>query len=689
MAKKTKLVTKAAKKILKGEGVPQTQIKKNSLDIKEMIAYYNAEFSAAQQSRADYIDNQLKWYKKRYGIRAKKTFPWAGASNLHLPLQDKTVRKLKPEYVSVAYNTMPMCVLDGVGGEDAVQEADRANKASWHFDWLLRTRMDVFADTVMMADKTLSRGFCIVKVIYDYKTEPRFYSISREDILNAHPDGFEMLDPANMEEFYSILASIGGFDPEDPDDVQKMAEIVLSLQSGAEEVEFSVDEIVYDAPRWIVLDPEDITIPSGTNSVFDLEEASWIDHQYDVTIDELIADMYSGKFKKSTVEEILQIKGIDVDYVNDWKKRQEISAKSKGRSIIDTEKDAREGVNSEVAMNIVTIHEVCVWYDSDGDGKPERHILNYCEDYMDEDLRFIRYPYTYQMCWPYVKVPNEIIDKRHYSPRGIIELLNPLAVALNVQHNQKINRQTLNTAIMFWYVPGKVNPKNINFITGQGIPVAAAPGNQYFGTFAPNTGNESNFEREEQILKSWAEEYTSSPDFGIASVNNPMGTSRARTATEISQIGDSRMNTRNLDIDIWKQALKRIYERTWSLWQEFGKEEEISIKMNDEPITMSKDELQGKYNFVPNGRVGTTDPVLEAQKAARRFDIFKGDVYFDQYALREDYLRKDDPRLLKRLLVPREIVGQNLAAQDLMQKTQGKEGSPPAPQPITGQRTGI
>jgi hypothetical protein len=121
---------------------------------------------------------------------------------------------------------------------------------------------------------------------------------------------------------------------------------------------------------------------------------------------------------------------------------------------------------------------------------------------------------------------------------------------------------------------------------------------------------------------------------------------------------------------VFQYAWKLVFENIWMLWNQLGPVEQVSMMMKDKMIRLSRTELQGKYNLAPNGRIGGDDPESEAMKAKQRLAEHLGDIYYDQYELRYDALLKDDPRLVRRLLRPKETVGELMQMQQLIQQQQ-------------------
>lgn len=655
--------------------IPQTPDgKKNTMktvideyDVKDLIAYYKTEYDIAVDARYKFINNQLKWYKRRHGIRGEVTYPWPGASNQHLPLPDKTIRKYKPHYVQAVEGPSPMVSMDNFGGEDEAMEADQAVKASWHFDWLLRTRMNVFEDIVLCADTTLSKGFAIARTPYEVEFEPIYSTITRESIEQKEP---RLLEIENIDDLLEMLSEITTFKLDNEKDAKKLNAMANSLIAGEEVIEYVRMEITYDAPRIYIHAPEEIVVPKETESVFLLEKARWICRPYYVTAEDLIRDSEGddAKWDREVVLDILGADGIDITKETLWLKYRD-----KMNYVNNTEKedlalqaDLREGIFGGDVKGYL-MYEFCIWFDSDNDNIPERHILEFCQSNMDKPMRFVHYTLPLNR-WHYVKVPYEICEKRHYSPRGQIEILDPISKALNVKHNQENNARTIETSLNYWYVPDQVNEENIDFVFNRGIPVK--DGNS-IGMLQTQNGAADRYTQPKAELKAWADELIGAPEVTEASAINPVP-GQGRTKFELQMMSMQKQPVKMLDLKIFLYAWKFIYENVWALWMTYGPLEELSFKMNDELVKLKRDELIGKYNIAPNARIGSDDPETQAMKAFKRLEYYKGDIYYDQYELKRDALMKDDPRLVKRLLRPKEVVGELIQAQQQIQQLQSQ-----------------
>lgn len=643
----------------------EANIDETVIDLSDLIRRQDNEIKTASANRATFIQNQDKWYRQRYGITKRALFPWYNASSQHLPMQDMTVRKFKPEYVGVAHNTFPQCELTVSPSEIAaqIQNDIMAENASYHFDWLLRIRMDVFDSYVLMVDKMLSKGFSIVKVIYDKVTEPKVITIYRDeleaklikDLIN--PTDIDIIsNPAKIQVLMGMLSRVYGFDLEDKSDLMKAQNICAEIYKGTAIIEFTVQETRYDAPKWVVLDPKDILVPDDTESIFDLERARWICHQYYVTPSEALNNARIGKWDKEEVTRQLEKVGIYNDDLVDSKYKY--GGRVPEQTLDKSQKQGREGITTSHTEKNILIKEVCLWFDSDNDGIEERHILEYA-DGSDVELRFIRYPYDMRM-WPYVKVIFELADTGHYSNRGTVEIEESVATAINTQHRMKINRQIISSTPTLLYAANKVNPNNFQYIPGEPMPVVP-PLNENVKWFMPQN-TDATFINEEGILKNWDAELMAANDWG-SPMPNQSGTAKEYIGNQGNRIG-----IRQLDIQIFQKSLKEIYKRTFSLWIQFSSNSKFPFIDSDGTTKfIDKASLMRDYQFQPMGSFGTSNPQLSAQVSQRMYETFINDPMINQYELKRDFITKQgDQKTCKRLLKTKQQIAAEQQQQMVM-----------------------
>ena len=672
----------------------------------DFLKQFKSEYDASVASSEKWKKRQEKLYQKRFNIRPVVSFPWAGASNMALGIQDKAVRDMKNEYVGIIWNTYPICDFTPKGEDIDLNQAQefgkKAERASWHNDWMIRTQMKLFPLVVIAADKAMAKGFGIAKTVYEKKTEPRSIVLDREEMKLSlgknlsNPNDMDILDnPAKMPILFDTMEKVYGFDRTDEADAIRMSRIASELYKGTKVIEFTMDMTTYNAPKLLLIESENIVLPVGTPTILDFEQARWIDEKYWITPSELWKRALSGMFKKDVAKEILAKYHISPDSIaEDQMKR------AAGTTVESSQKDIREGLsNYGNNGNNIPMHQVCLWYDSDNDGVEERCVFDYAEEYTEEALRFISYPLDMPY-WPYVKIPFELTDDRHYSPRGTVEIQNPIASAANMQYNQHINRQTIATTGAMFFNQHKINPANMTFTPGQPVAVDGDPQSAVHWDTPPS--HDASYSAEIAFLKNLASETISSPDIANP-VNMAQGSGKTKQQQQayLQQISSNHISVRQLDLQIWQAAWALIFERLWSLAMQYGPDELTSYK--DEMGNLdkiSKKDINQKYLFSLGGRFGVQNPLLQAQKKQARFHELSGNPFVDQYELVREYLESEDPRTAKKLMKPKEQIAQEQQQAQQMQmqekmvnaqlglKTQEVKKEQKAQMKITGGQSG-
>jgi len=120
---------------------PESLNQVNSLeitdDLKTFVQSVSSEIQDAKSNRQEWSSRDDIYYRKRYGLRSKRTHPWPGAANFVLPLIDADINRAKPAYVNLI-NVDPIVAFEPFGPEDI--EAGR--KREQLLDWRLKHRMN-------------------------------------------------------------------------------------------------------------------------------------------------------------------------------------------------------------------------------------------------------------------------------------------------------------------------------------------------------------------------------------------------------------------------------------------------------------------------------------------------------------------------------------------------------------------
>ncbi len=574
-----------------------------------------------------------RWYRKRYGIRPAKNFPWPNCANLHIPLTDKVIRKLKPKFCRLILMRRPVCRFRPLN-----------NKAEVWFDWLLRTKMSIFKPIVLLVDRMLEKGISISKQIWSYRVERYEETINLEKLPPLDIEQLKISDNAKLTNM--LVQMYPQIDWKLKNNYEKIPKFITDFRNGKLVFTDYFDKLIENNPKLIPRKPEEIVVPEDTE---DIGEARWItDKAIWMTETDLRLNVEIGKFDKTNVEELIS---------------HGTENKTKDDKSIDQTMRSREGIEEVGETTLYNIYETCAWADINDDGIDERVIINFSPSMPNKPLRFRKYPYKHSK-WNYVALPLEYNDERYLSPRGIPEILDHLQTEITSQHNQKLDRQTILNAPMYKYLIGAVNMSNVRYIPGQGIGLtrmdAVAPMEN------PGVGNatEFSYEKEEQWLKTWGEEYIGIPDF---SLNKPGAPGEARTAYEVSTVMQEQQNIFSLDAVLFLMGIQEIFTQVYSLYEQYG-EKEIVIKQTNsaEPIVIKKEEIMGDYELVPT----ELDAILHAFNMQALFMKYTNHPMINQYNLVKLDISYTDPFLLDLLLLPEEQAQKNM--QQAMMAKEGK-----------------
>jgi hypothetical protein len=188
------------------------------------------------------------------------------------------------------------------------------------------------------------------------------------------------------------------------------------------------------------------------------------------------------------------------------------------------------------------------------------------------------------------------------------------------------------------------------------------------------------FEREEQILRTWVEDYLGGVDFGLANDNSSL--TEARTATEMNMIGQRARQSLSLRGLLFQRMMGPVYQDMLDLHLTWGDDKVFIELSGGQSITLTKEEMQGKFVLVPTGTIGEADPQMMAQKAQQRVLMLmqakQADIMGDQWDIDLgqavlDWMQHDDPRAAKRILrkrSPQEIEQLVAARQQVQQQQQ-------------------
>lgn len=634
---------------------PEIRDTKRGRDFLQELRKAVDEDDGSRQMWSQKLDH---YRRRRYCMEFRDpTYPWPGSSSIVMPLIDKKIDELKPQYVNLLTAAKPPVTV--LANDKSSLEKCRGVE-TW-FEWLIKYGSPRFVEEfIFCVDDMLEQGFGILKSVWFYETRnsPSFLRASklperlRTLIVTQGNNADELaalsgLPVITKDEFDSpqlrpaLKAAIReefDLDEDEPADKDAFRAIFSWLRSGAKgDLKYEHRDTVRNVPGVIAVRPQDLIVPE--NAPGDVEGCERLTQAMFFNRVQLEQKARDGEWNKEAVEQIIKAKR---------------SRHSSGRrfSLSEVDEALREGVSAAQVQDQYEVFETCCYW-SKGEGQPaEKAVVLWAPDATEIPLKFYKYQRPSGL-WPFHRADFEHNKNRWHSPRGIPEKVDDLEFELTQQHRYKLNRATIATAPTIFYDPASgFNPSSFHHIPGQCVPVRR-----------PESVNvlewpqlDVIFEREEQILRTWIEEHIGGVDHGLSNPLSQM--SEPRTATEISAISGKARQSLALRGLLCQRMLNEVWKEMFDLQIAYG-DDKILIRTSgmQEPIQLTKEELQGQYVFQSTGTIGEQDPQLEAQKALMRIQLLtqmkplmEPTYEVDLGALVMDWLERDDVRVAKRVI---------------------------------------
>ncbi len=556
--------------------------------IKELV-----EDSVSQTTT--WAEKNVKWHKMRMRIKKEKNFPFSGCSNIRMPTIEIKIRKLKAALSSVIFGIRPIVqVIPGPSGN-----WESARKVEKFLDHLLMDVIKIKAKVIIAIDQMLEKGFFVLKPYW------KTMIVKRIEKLNALELPIEealfIYDPETpAEEIKAAIVQRYEIDLNDyvaKENNASLDRVVEAIRAGEESIDVVFQDVTCNYPDVALCEPEKIYVP--TNSGYHPKDAQWKVHEYTLPL--------------TTIQLYAETKGWDIKGISsmvDAAKNTNIKD-----SNIEIAKDLREGITQMQNTGEVKIWEFYGMLDIDNDGVAENCVVTLAPDF-NKVMRKIANPF-YSGEDPFIKMAYELTDDRWFSHRGISELIEDIVKMIDMQHNQKLDQQTIRNTPMYVHRAGMINKNAMQFVFGQSLP---AQGMQPLSDIiAPLNNSNSNvefsYEREQMILETKVEEMIGQVDFSLQSMINKR---QPRTLGEVNLQNQNMQQVFSLDADLLRMSMEELFNWVWNLWCQYGEDEyEFAYfgKEGYEPIKLSKEEVQGKYTITVRGNDDNTNPQNRIQKA--------------------------------------------------------------------------
>ena len=596
-------------------------------DLIDFVVKLDKDIEEEKGYRGDWESRIDSYTRKRYGIRAKKSFPWVGSANFVLPQIDSDINRLKPAYINLAYGVSPIVTFEPFGPEDVVP----ARKRELLFDWRMRTQVKFFKEYALGVDYMLHNGYKVYRVGWKFETRKYCKYLDLNDLDREVLDALYLpeVDDATLAQ---IIAEEMRPDLSLQENLDEIERVVGEFREGKTSFEFEFVEVSENRVEVKACNPRDeVTFPVDT---CDIQDAAFIDYRFYKSKNSVKRDIETEKYREFSDDDI-----------NSW-------TKESGESASEFIKNIRDGKNSSYRSDSdeVVLHEVATWYDVNNDGIDERVLITYPEGSPSSILRFIEVPYDHGL-FPYIVVRREINDAEIMSSRGIPALDDDFQTGISTIFNQDIDAGTIATTPTVVARKNSVkNLRNLRYVPGQVVETENGAAD-YTVTQNPNMGQAGRF-ASMQYLKSWANDRIGNTTAAISQTNNSPGNGPqgSKTAREVSAIESNSGMLQSMDLLVFQNQMVELYYQIDSLYNQFGDDEETMMITNERSLKVSRREIQGKFNIIPNGRLDNANPALRAQKMLAMLQMFMNDPYIRQDEIRKIYLDDYDVRISQRLL---------------------------------------
>lgn len=583
----------------------------------------------ADGSRTGWLDRQRALTKLRFGMREPRNFPWPGCSNLSVPLIDSQIRRHKPLLMRLVVEADPVCEFVG---EDP-EAADSERIAEQEYNWLFRQHMNAVEPLAYTIDTMEHRGFSIVQVGWEYRTE---YECR---IISAGSVGIQPGVEPDPEAARAALVKEFNLDGNDPSVLDAIDTAVARLAQGAPFAKLAFKRVVVDRPALWDRDPVQVIVPPRTT---DYANCEWIVVQHVFSVRQIEQMEADGYFKPGTAKQITagfrgqgaQPGGNDESRAS-WSLEQQKS--------LDDWREQLWGTEDE---DNVLLWEVFHWHDVDGDGLKDR-VQSWIHPRSHLNCATRPYPYPFHR-WPFVKFDFEKTSRRFHSPRGISAMLADLQREASAQHNARIDGMTIRNAPAFQTpVLAGFRAQNFRVIPGTVLHV---PGGGQLTPLIQDRGAFPESVNEENLLRALAEAYVGNFD---QAVQQPGQAGSRRTATEVNAAVQLAASTSSMDAILFQLAMKELHQLIWELWIDL-RPDEVSYKVQgidpnnpqEKLVKVTKADVAKRFKLVPTGTIANTNHALELANAKEALAYFANDQtgFINHYHLRRWYMTLLDYR---------------------------------------------
>lgn len=610
----------------------QAKVKQpKTITMNDFLSDLTTQINTIDTSRNLWKKRNTHFYKRRQGLRPAKSKPWRNCSNDTMMTEDKVIKKMNPAYFNMIWANKKLAEFTN---DPEVPTTDQTYKNaqinSYVFDHIVRNKIkDAKRNSMVMIDRKHQDGKTFIKVTYDYKVDKREYVLNLEALEDDESVALANLPAQDTAEasgvFISFLLTLldskgVNLNLEKEDNRNQLDKAFRDYEAGETKLTIAYDVIAPHAPKWTVVKARDLIVHGGFNNI---QDATMVCHRMKWTSNDLRVAIQEGKVKKSTGDAILNAKGSKAEINSGSSNSNETD--DAGYKDANTQATGVDKDNQE--EDLINIWEVSLYAYPDSSGVLKKCVLLYSPDYPSDNLKFITLPYI-DGYWPYAEFVDEETDEGFLSSRGIPHKINFFSSGIDRKHNQRNDAVEVSTNPMVKYVEGQVTPSRIRFQPGQGV--ACKKSITDVDSMILNPGPTDQLLREQQILQYQVEDYIAVPDFTLSDPNS-LGSS-ARTATEVSLKSQDRRSIFRVDLELFTERVKFLYDLTWSRHLQFGKSKILLDVSRDEEVKGDQivwDRSIGnlKMQIVPTGSFENTNVQERRETAQAMIRLGESPIY--------------------------------------------------------------
>jgi hypothetical protein len=624
---------------------------------KEEIAKLVTLVNDADDANRGWLEKQAKLTKLRFGVRKQRSIPWKGASNITVPIIDKTIRRYRPPIASLVLDAEPVAVFTPQEAGDF----DTARSVEPFFTWMFREAMRTKRDTVHLVDTLAQRGHTYAREGWEYRTQRTSRVVPTAHII---PEGIENLviaaNQAGTTPLEMLMARIADqYTVNLQTDVgrQSVFQVATTMLQGQDYGRLVGRDLVDDRPAWKSLD----SINAITLVDQDPQQSDFFCIVHRMGLQEIKRRAADGFFQAEATASL--IKGLQEG--RNIKMRPEDTPADDIRETIRRIRDRQANIESDTGKNTKVgdsvIWELFAHIDINQDFVDERVVIWYAPA-TDTILQMFEYPMPFDR-WPITPFEFNVDSERLIDNRGIPEMVLSFQKIASAMYNARIDASSILLAPAFKVrVTAGNYQKSVNWRPGGMIPVTHADDLQ---PIVHDLRLLSALLQEQQVGQAMGEDYVGTFDATIGRLQDQNAPER-RTATEVNAVQNVAASVFGLDAKLFTEALSDSFQKIWNLYEEWG-DEEIFFRVQGEekPRVAKKSEITRNYDIRAAGTPANTakNIMLQNYQSVLQLALQDGSGILNLPLILQSWLKLIDPVLAAQAIRPPEEIKQVQAIQ--------------------------